>query len=212
MQSLLNLVHPKELPTETKVFSSASLSKTMQRDTRTQEVATHLLIASPKLSSPRFEGNGSLVGSAHSAFSRVTFSKDRNFDRPLTQHLEILPGLEVRKPFLPHLCISAHESISPKKKKPSVPFCRRNENATQLAQPLLVNFKMPDAISYPLQGKKPIKIVVVSTNNHSMDDDDISSIGSDSDSECFFLASPGALHSVACRNTLSPRNKGFAMP
>ena len=116
MQSLLNLVHPKELPTETKVLSSASLSKTMQRDTRTPEVATHLLIASPKLSSPRFQGNGSLVGSAHSTFSRVTFSKDRNSDRPLTQHLEILPGLEVRKPFLPHLCTSAHESISPKKK------------------------------------------------------------------------------------------------
>ena len=98
-QSLLNLFHPKELPTETKVFSSASLSKTMQRDTRTQEVATHLLIASPKLSSPRFQGNGSLVGSAHSTFSRVTFSNDRNSDRPLTQHLEILPGLEVRKHF-----------------------------------------------------------------------------------------------------------------
>ena len=175
-------------------------------------MVTHLIIASPKLSSPKFQGNGSLVGSAHSTFSRVTFSKDRNSDRTLTQHLEILPGLEVRKPFLPHLCISAHESISPKKKKPSVPFCRRNENATQLAQPLLVNFKTPDAISYPLKGKKPINTVVVPTNDHSTDDDDISSIGSDSDRECFFLASPGALHSVACRNTLSPRNKGFSIP
>ena len=199
-----HLVPPTEIPTKTNVLSSASLSQTMQPETITLEVASHLLFSSTKLSSPRSQGNGSLVESAHFACSRVASSKDSNHDRHLTRHVEIIPVLEGRKPFLPRLCTLAHESILPNPPPPPVPLHRRNENTTQLAQPLTVNDKTPDTIYYALQGKQPIKTVVVPTNGHNVDDDDISSIGSDSDSECFFLASPSDLRSMVSKNTVHP--------